>query len=124
MTYFSSEAWYWPIVYIGIAGWIATDMWRWFGVIAGNRLKEGSLALLWVRATATSLVAAVIAKLILQPTGALSEFNIYLRIFAVIAGFVAFQMTSKRIVVGCGVALLVLLLGNWALNFQLITRTW
>lgn len=124
MTYFSSDAWYWPIIYIGIAGWIATDMWRWLGVLAGNRLKEGSLALLWVRATATSLVAAVIAKLILQPTGALAEFNIYLRIFAVITGFMAFQIAGKRIVVGCGVALLVLLVGNWMINFQSITRIW
>lgn len=124
MTYFSSDAWYWSIIYIAIAGWIATDMWRWLGVLAGNRLKEASLALLWVRATATALVAAVIAKLILQPTGALSEFNIYLRIFAVVTGFMAFQLTGKRIVVGCGVALFILLVGNWLINFQPITRIW
>ena len=99
-------------------------MWRWLGVLAGNRLKEASLALLWVRATATALVAAVIAKLILQPTGALSEFNIYLRIFAVVTGFMAFQLTGKRIVVGCGVALFILLVGNWLINFQPITRIW
>lgn len=124
MSYVFSDAWYWQIVYIGVAGWIATDMWRWLGVLVGNRLKDGSIALLWVRATATSLVAAVIAKLILQPTGALSEFNIYLRVAAVVIGFIAFQLTGKRIIVGCGVALLVLLVGNWAINFRIITQTW
>lgn len=124
MSYVFSDAWYWQIVYIGVAGWIATDMWRWLGVLVGNRLKDGSIALLWVRATATSLVAAVIAKLILQPTGALSEFSIYLRVAAVVIGFIAFQLTGKRIIVGCGVALLVLLVGNWAINFRIITQTW
>lgn len=124
MSYVFSDAWYWQIVYIGVAGWIATDMWRWLGVLVGNRLKDGSIALLWVRATATSLVAAVIAKLILQPTGALSEFSIYLRVAAAVIGFIAFQLTGKRIIVGCGVALLVLLVGNWAINFRIITQTW
>lgn len=111
MTYYSYDFWWWPFVFILIAGWLATDIWRWLGVIAGKRLQEGSLALMWVRAMATSLVAGVIAKLILQPTGALADFDIYLRIFAVISGFVVFLLTGKRIIYGIAIALLVLLTG-------------
>ena len=48
-------------------------LWRWLGVIAGNRLAEGSEALNWVRAVATALVMAVTAKLIVFPTGSLAD---------------------------------------------------
>ena len=34
-----SETW-WPLVMIIIAGWFATDVWRWLGVFAGGRLRE------------------------------------------------------------------------------------
>lgn len=124
MTYYAFDAWWWPFFFILIAGWLATDVWRWLGVVVGNRLKEGSLALVWIRAMATSLVAGVIAKLILQPIGSLADFDIYLRIFAVVSGFVVFLFTGKRIAVGIAVALLVLLIGDWWLNFQILTRLW
>jgi hypothetical protein len=69
----SFDTWWWPYLFIAIAGWLATDIWRWLGVLVGNRLSEESAALTWVRAVATALVAGVIAKLILYPTGALQE---------------------------------------------------
>lgn len=116
MTYNALDTWWWPFVFILVAGWLATDMWRWLGVIAGNRLKDGSLALVWVRAMATSLVAGVIAKLVLQPIGSLADFDVYLRIFAVLSGFVVFLFAGKRIAVGIVVALLVLLIGDWMIR--------
>jgi len=64
----------WPYVVILFAGWFATDFWRWLGVLAGNRLSEGSEALNWVRAVATALVMAVTAKLIVFPTGQSGRF--------------------------------------------------
>lgn len=66
-----TEQWWAPYLFIAIAGWLATDLWRWLGVLAGNRLKEDSEALYWVRAVATALVMAVTAKLIVFPTGTL-----------------------------------------------------
>jgi hypothetical protein len=38
------------------------------GVLAGGVLREGSPALIWVRAVANALVAAVVGQLILFPT--------------------------------------------------------
>ncbi len=53
-----SETW-WPLVMIIIAGWFATDVWRWLGVFAGGRLREDGELLIWVRCVATALVAGV-----------------------------------------------------------------
>jgi hypothetical protein len=38
------DAWWWPYAFIAVAGWLATDIWRWLGVLIGNRLKEDSAA--------------------------------------------------------------------------------
>ena len=38
----------WPFVFIAIAGWLATDIWRWLGVLLGNRIAQDSAWLIWV----------------------------------------------------------------------------
>jgi len=101
----------WSYVIIVLTGWLATDMWRWLGVLAGSRLKDDSALLVWVRAMATALVAGVVAKLVLYPTGVLSDTPILLRIGATLIGFVAFLLCGKRIYVGILVALGCLLAG-------------
>jgi Branched-chain amino acid transport protein (AzlD) len=102
---------YWPFVVIIVAGWLATDLWRWLGVIAGNRLQEGSEPLYWVRAVATSLVMAVTAKLIVFPTGALTASPLWLRLAATGLGFAAFLAAGQRVIVGVVVSLALLALG-------------
>ncbi|MCJ7995758.1 AzlD domain-containing protein [Rhizobium cremeum] len=102
---------WWPYVVILVAGWLATDIWRWLGVVAGNRLAEGSEALLWVRAVATTLVMAVTAKLIVFPTGSLEHTPLWMRLGAAGIGFLAFLLAGERVVVGVVVPLALLALG-------------
>lgn len=101
----------WPYVVILFAGWFATDFWRWLGVLAGNRLSEGSEALNWVRAVATALVMAVTAKLIVFPTGSLADSPLWLRLAAAGLGFAAFLASGQRVIVGVVVSLVLLSLG-------------
>jgi branched-subunit amino acid transport protein len=108
---------WWAYAFIAIAGWIATDIWRWLGVLAGKRLREDSEALNWVRAVATALVAAVIAKLILYPTGVLEQSPLWLRLGALAAGTVAFFVARQKPAVGIAAAIGVLAVGLYALGF-------
>ncbi|WP_416797907.1 AzlD domain-containing protein [Ciceribacter azotifigens] len=94
-----------------VAGWLATDIWRWLGVVAGNRMNEDSEALKWVRAVATSLVMAVTAKLIVFPTGSLEASPLWLRLVAAGLGFAAFLVAGQRVVVGVVVSVALLALG-------------
>jgi hypothetical protein len=110
------EGW-WAYVFIAIAGWLATDLWRWLGVLAGNRLREDSEALNWVRAVATALVAAVIAKLILYPTGVLEQSPLWLRLGSVAVGATAFFIGHQKPAIGIATAIAVLAIGLWALGF-------
>ncbi len=110
------ESW-WPYLFIAIAGWLATDIWRWLGVLAGNRLREDSEVLNWVRAVATALVAAVVAKLILYPTGVLEASPMWLRLGSIAVGASAFFAAGKKPAIGIGASIAALAAGLYALGF-------
>jgi hypothetical protein len=80
----------WPYVLIVLCGMAPTEIWRTLGVFASRGLSDGSLFLVWVRAVATALLAAVVAKLLLSPSGALALVPWWGRAGGVLAGFVAF----------------------------------
>jgi len=112
LTFDSFASLWWPYLFILLAGWLATDMWRWIGVLAGNRLRDDSELLIWVKAVATALVAGVIGKLIMFPAGALAEAPLLLRVVAATTGWLAFMAARQKVVVGVLVAEAVLI-GGW-----------
>lgn len=111
MSYFSNSAWWWPYLFILVAGFAATDVWRFLGVYLGGKLSEDSDVLVLVRTMATALVAAVIGNLIVFPGGALAHTSPVLRIAAAALGFGAYLASGKRMVVGIVVAELLLIAG-------------
>ncbi len=111
MTYDAIDAWWWPYLFILLAGWLATDFWRYLGVYLGGRIAEDSQVLVLVRTVATALVAGVIGNLIVFPGGALAAAPLALRIGAVAAGFAAYLAAGKRMLVGIVVGEAVLLAG-------------
>lgn len=104
MTFSSIDAWWWPYLFILLAGWLVTDVWRYLGVVFGGRLQEDSEILVLVRAVATALVAAVVGNLIFFPTGALAATPIPVRVIAVAAGFAAYLALGRKIIIGIVVA--------------------
>lgn len=107
---------WWTYIVIVVAGFLATDIWRWLGVLAGNRLDDDSEALYWVRAVATALVMAVTAKLIVFPTGTLADSPLWLRLGAAGIGFAVFLCAGRRVVVGVAVPIVLLVAGLWWLG--------
>jgi len=85
-------------------------------VLLSGGVDENSEMLVFVRAVATALVAAVIAKLILFPAGNLAIAPIELRILAAVLGFSTFVWSGKRVFVGIIVAESVLIGGAWWLG--------
>ena len=109
-----AAAW-WPYAFILLAGWLPTDIWRYLGVLSAGRIDENSPRLELVRAIATGMVAAVIAQMVLYPSGALAAVPAAIRIGALAAGFTAYLLAGKRILVGIVVAEAVLLGLPWAM---------
>ena len=111
MTFLSMEAWWWPYLFFLIAGSVATDIWRFLGVYFAGHISDDAEVLVFVRSLATALVAAVIAKLILYPGGALGASPVELRVGAATAGFAAYILSGKRVYAGVGVAEAILIGG-------------
>lgn len=111
MTFDAIDSWWWPLAFILVAGWLATDMWRWLGVLMGNRVDETSEILVYIRSVATALVAAVIAQLIIFPSGTLAETPVLLRIAAALAGFSTYIFIGRHVGLGVLAALVVLSAG-------------
>ncbi len=111
MTFDALDAWWWPYLFILIAGWLVTDAWRFLGVYLGGRLSEQSDLLVLVRCIATALVAAVIASLIVFPAGPLAQASLFLRIFSAAIGFAVFLWFRKNVLLGIAVTEIVLLAG-------------
>ncbi len=112
----SYDFWWWPYLFILLIGWLPTDFWRALGVIFSGKIDQNSKSLVFVRAIATSLVAAVISKLILFPAGSLASTPPELRVAAAVTGFTVFILAGKRVIVGILAAEAVLFLGAWWLG--------
>jgi hypothetical protein len=110
----------WPYLVLVLVGFLPNEVWRAFGLVASRGLDEGSEILIWVRAVATAVLAAVIARLTIFAPGALASIPLSVRLIAVAAGFVAFTLVRRSVFAGVatGVATLILgtLVSEWLLR--------
>lgn len=113
LTFFGLPDPWWPYLFIVLAGWLPTGMWRYIGVLSSGSISDDSTAIQLVRCIATALVAAVVARLVLYPTGSLALVPDAARIGGTIAGFLAYYFVGRSIVLGIVVAEAVLLGGAW-----------
>jgi branched-subunit amino acid transport protein len=104
--------WYSLLVLL-LAGFLPNEVWRMIGLWLGGGVDEGSELLVWVRAVATAILAGVIAQILLEPPGALASVPGWLRYAAVAAGFAAFVVTRRSILVGVLCGELLMLTGKW-----------
>ena len=117
MTYQALDTWWWPYLFILVAGWLMTDGFRFLGVYFGGRLAEDSEALVVVRTLATALVAAVIGNLVVFPSGALAEAPLWMRIASMAVGFAAYLALRRSVLFGILAGEAVLLAGLYATGF-------
>lgn len=96
------------IVYLLVAGTLATDFWRVLGVFAALRVDEGGELFQWVRAVSTALVAALVARIVFFPPGALADAPLALRTGAFAAGLFVYVGLRRSMLTGIltGVAML------------------
>ena len=104
LSFHSLTAAWWPYVFILLAGWLPTDVWRYLGVLSASRLDENSPYVALTRTIATGMVAAVIGRLVLYPSGSLEAVPDAVRIGALVAGFAVYILSGRRVVIGIVVA--------------------
>ncbi|MCK0210021.1 AzlD domain-containing protein [Starkeya koreensis] len=97
-------------------GFLPNEVWRVLGVLFGRRIDEDSLGMRWVKAVATALLAAVVARLVLVPSGALVALPLWLRAGAVAGGIVGFLAVRRSVLAGVLAAEAILVVGAWWLG--------
>jgi len=88
------------LVMLFVAGTLATDIWRIIGVFAALRVDEGSEAFQFARAISTALVAALVARIVCFPPGALADAPLVLRLGAFATGVVVYFTMRRSMALG------------------------
>ena len=86
------------IVFAVLVTSLATYLSRFLGVISSEKIKETSKWFRWFNCLAYSTLAALIARSIIFPAGALSEADYSLRIIVVISSILIFYLTKRNLV--------------------------
>jgi branched-subunit amino acid transport protein len=98
------------------AGFLSNEVWRVLGLVIGGGIDEGSEFLVWVRAVATSILAGVIAQILISPPGALATVPDVVRYGAVAAGFAVYLAARKSVFAGVVAGEAVVIAGKWWLG--------
>jgi Branched-chain amino acid transport protein (AzlD) len=102
-----------PYLALILVGFLPNEVWRVLGLVAVRGLNEDSQIIVWVRAVATAILAGVLAQLVMTTSGALATIPLFVRIGALVLGFVAFLLVRRSVFVGVLVGELAFLAGAW-----------
>ena len=77
---------------------LATFSSRFLGVITAEKIKENSKIFRWFNCLAYSTLSALIARIVIFPSGALSDVDYIIRFIVVILSIGVFFLTKKNLV--------------------------
>ena len=77
---------------------LATYVSRFLGVLSAEKIKETSKMFRWFNCLAYSTLASLIARIIIFPSGALTEIDFSIRFYVVMLSIFIFYLTKKNLV--------------------------
>jgi len=89
-----------PYLLIVLAGFLPTDVWRWAAVVAGRKLEEDSDLMTFIRGVANAMVAGVIMRLVLFPSGDLLAVPLFVRAGCVVVAFLVYFLSKQSMLAG------------------------
>jgi len=95
-----------------LAGFLATEIWRWLGLLVGSRIHVAGAPFQWVRAVATALVAGLVTRMVLFPAGALVQVPLGVRLGAFACGVALYFLLRRNLAAGVGGGAALLLAGQ------------
>ena len=74
---------------------LATYLSRFFGVLTSEKINEKSKIYRWFNCLAYSTLAALISRILLFPSGDLSETSLFTRVVVILISILIFYLTKK-----------------------------
>ena len=91
---------------------LATYLSRFLGVVSSEKIKETSKIFRWFNCLAYSTLAALIARIVIFPSGVLSEVDYLIRLIVIIVSILIFYLTKKNLVYPTVLSAIILALLN------------
>ena len=85
------------IIIVIIVTSIATYLSRFLGVLSSEKIKETSKIFRWFNCLAYSTLAALIARIVIFPSGTLNEVDYLIRFIVIVISIVIFYLTKKNL---------------------------
>ena len=86
------------IVLVILTTSLATYLSRFLGVVSSEKIKETSKIFRWFNCLAYSTLAALISRIVIFPSGALSETDYLLRFLVIILSILIFYFSKRNLV--------------------------
>jgi len=77
---------------------VATYLSRFLGVLSSEKIKETSKIFRWFNCLAYSTLAALIARIVIFPSGTLNEVDYLVRFTVIVISIVIFYFSKKNLV--------------------------
>jgi len=81
---------------IFLLGCLPTVIWRFLGVYFAEKISQDSEVFIWVRAVATALIAALVMRIVIAPTGLLAQTALSSRVLALSAAVAMYAIMRPR----------------------------
>jgi branched-subunit amino acid transport protein len=92
----------------------ATYLSRFLGVVSSEKIEETSKIFRWFNCIAYSILAALIARIVIFPAGVLEEADLWLRLIVIIISIIIFIISKRNLVYPTVLsAILLTLLNNY-----------
>jgi branched-subunit amino acid transport protein len=86
------------IVLVIIVTSLATYLSRFLGVLSSEKIKKNSKLFKWFNCLAYSTLAALITRIVIFPSGIMSEIDYFIRFIVIILSIGIFYLTKKNLV--------------------------
>ena len=83
-----------------LVAFLPNEIWRWAGLVAASGLTSDSEVLVWVRYVAAAIVAALVARLLVDPPGALADVPLLVRVGSTAFGVLVLLLVRRNLLVG------------------------
>jgi branched-subunit amino acid transport protein len=87
----------WPYMALFLFAFIPSEFWRMISIFIMRGVDPRSEVLEWVRAVSNALLAAVVASIIIAPSGALALVPIHARVGAMALALVVFMIFRRSV---------------------------
>ena len=87
----------WALV---IAATVGTYAWRGVGVLLSGRIRVESEVFKWVAAVAYAMIAGLVSRILVLPSGMLAETHLVERLAACALALIAYRLARRNLLVG------------------------